>query len=202
MFKERIYKIWKQFTTVGAQSGVSGNCVQRTNIQNLKAIHNAGSRSRSPRFIVFKERIYKIWKQFTTIAVLDGNHALLCSKNEYTKSESNSQRVRLLNLHRHIVFKERIYKIWKQFTTVIFFSDRSLLLCSKNEYTKSESNSQPANLWIPKGYHCVQRTNIQNLKAIHNAFRYCCSRCRIVFKERIYKIWKQFTTKFPLYPQK
>ena len=41
-------------------------------------------------------------------------------------------------------------------------------LCSKNEYTKSESNSQRD----PKDTHtevnCVQRTNIQNLKAIHN----------------------------------
>ena len=41
-------------------------------------------------------------------------------------------------------------------------------LCSKNEYTKSESNSQPGPLAASKTNHCVQRTNIQNLKAIHN----------------------------------
>ena len=35
-------------------------CVQRTNIQNLKAIHNDYARNFICDFIVFKERIYKI----------------------------------------------------------------------------------------------------------------------------------------------
>ena len=35
----------------------------------------------------------------------------LCSKNEYTKSESNSQHYIRLNGAEYIVFKERIYKI-------------------------------------------------------------------------------------------
>ena len=38
------------------------------------------------------------------------------------------------------------------------------------------------------GKHCVQRTNIQNLKAIHNELRHIDSSLSIVFKERIYKI--------------
>ena len=117
VFKERIYKIWKQFTTIYNFAFLPGNCVQRTNIQNLKAIHNFGRR---------KERKRK-----------------LCSKNEYTKSESNSQ----------------------------------LFGCCH----KFLSN-------------CVQRTNIQNLKAIHNWLLPLLLRGLIVFKERIYKIWKQFTT--------
>ena len=41
-------------------------------------------------------------------------------------------------------------------------------LCSKNEYTKSESNSQLINNNNAGADDCVQRTNIQNLKAIHN----------------------------------
>ena|GEM_PF-6758518 len=36
--------------------------------------------------------------------------------------------------------------------------------------------------------HCVQRTNIQNLKAIHNLYVKDALTGRIVFKERIYKI--------------
>ena len=36
------------------------NCVQRTNIQNLKAIHNQGYDVLPVDGIVFKERIYKI----------------------------------------------------------------------------------------------------------------------------------------------
>ena len=43
-----------------------------------------------------------------------------------------------------------------------------LLLCSKNEYTKSESNSQRIVTHVFRSLYCVQRTNIQNLKAIHN----------------------------------
>ena len=36
--------------------------------------------------------------------------------------------------------------------------------------------------------NCVQRTNIQNLKAIHNGAAAACFYMGIVFKERIYKI--------------
>ena len=36
--------------------------------------------------------------------------------------------------------------------------------------------------------YCVQRTNIQNLKAIHNTFHLVSKGFGIVFKERIYKI--------------
>ena len=62
------------------------------------------------------------------------------------------------------------------------------VLCSKNEYTKSESNSQR---WHDAGISetdCVQRTNIQNLKAIHNGKGIKSLFNKIVFKERIYKI--------------
>ncbi len=61
-------------------------------------------------------------------------------------------------------------------------------LCSKNEYTKSESNSQLRDGELTLEVYCVQRTNIQNLKAIHNALPLCIGVRKIVFKERIYKI--------------
>ena len=144
----------------------------------------------------------------------------LCSKNEYTKSESNSQpqrrwwtkeshcvqRTNIQNLKAihnasaddhpayRIVFKERIYKIWKQFTTPCAATDARPELCSKNEYTKSESNSQHIARLCEWSEDCVQRTNIQNLKAIHNVQTNESECLLIVFKERIYKIWKQFTT--------
>ena len=62
------------------------------------------------------------------------------------------------------------------------------ILCSKNEYTKSESNSQRACLEKSVKVYCVQRTNIQNLKAIHNVIAKKENIRLIVFKERIYKI--------------
>ena len=61
-------------------------------------------------------------------------------------------------------------------------------LCSKNEYTKSESNSQQHRAEMWESANCVQRTNIQNLKAIHNVSRIVSQPIGIVFKERIYKI--------------
>ena len=64
----------------------------------------------------------------------------------------------------------------------------SVTLCSKNEYTKSESNSQHAESNVMDVMNCVQRTNIQNLKAIHNTFDKLMEEKKIVFKERIYKI--------------
>ena len=194
VFKERIYKIWKQFTTAVLRFLAVSDCVQRTNIQNLKAIHNRFLLRFRVRRIVFKERIYKIWKQFTTLFCFSKMAVVLCSKNEYTKSESNSQRyekdkqifwncVQRTNIQNlkaihnmcsspirksAIVFKERIYKIWKQFTTLGSSVSTITGLCSKNEYTKSESNSQPSRVRFAKLCDCVQRTNIQNLKAIHN----------------------------------
>ena len=63
-----------------------------------------------------------------------------------------------------------------------------LLLCSKNEYTKSESNSQRRLYNVEFRKNCVQRTNIQNLKAIHNRHAEEVAHGLIVFKERIYKI--------------
>ena len=62
------------------------------------------------------------------------------------------------------------------------------LLCSKNKYTKSESNSQHAYIYGVLQFYCVQRTNIQNLKAIHNFHRKNIIFLGIVFKEQIYKI--------------
>ena len=147
------------------------DCVQRTNIQNLKAIHNTMDDWFKAGQIVFKERIYKIWKQFTTAAGKIVPNAKLCSKNEYTKSESNSQPAQAQENRTFIVFKERIYKIWKQFTTPRVSEPHGKILCSKNEYTKSESNSQRKNANVLHILNCVQRTNIQNLKAIHNRWR-------------------------------
>ena len=63
-----------------------------------------------------------------------------------------------------------------------------LSLCSKNEYTKSESNSQQQVDSTKYQRNCVQRTNIQNLKAIHNEDPAEILGKPIVFKERIYKI--------------
>ena len=171
------------------------DCVQRTNIQNLKAIHNFDDIVVHADYIVFKERIYKIWKQFTTIAPrqsavihcvqrtniqnLKAIHNisaiayllnLLCSKNEYTKSESNSQQGGAGTLPEgHCVQRTNIQNLKAIHNSPLWcFPDPSL--CSKNEYTKSESNSQLAFALALRRPNCVQRTNIQNLKAIHNLF--------------------------------
>ena len=50
----------------------------------------------------------------------------------------------------------------------MYMDDTIFGLCSKNEYTKSESNSQLERPPKTLPQDCVQRTNIQNLKAIHN----------------------------------
>ena len=197
MFKERIYKIWKQFTTpflcksyllllcskneyTKSESNSQHpcrfvysnvNCVQRTNIQNLKAIHNIIHCSSMLGEIVFKERIYKIWKQFTTDNEQFLSDCKLCSKNEYTKSESNSQRFwNSVASYGYCVQRTNIQNLKAIHNNPALMYARGVL-CSKNEYTKSESNSQLAWRSEPLCLYCVQRTNIQNLKAIHNTFR-------------------------------
>ena len=208
----RIYKIWKQFTTAWSRwtpwlslcskneytksesnsqrllhkrIGLK-NCVQRTNIQNLKAIHNRQQANINKSLIVFKERIYKIWKQFTTQRMPN-------PVTEHCVQRTNIQNLKAIHNRSaaaapscQIVFKERIYKIWKQFTTGCVQNAGRLILCSKNEYTKSESNSQPATSFVESMAHCVQNLNIQNLKAIHNYARFKDLINRIVFKICIY----------------
>ena len=170
------------------------DCVQRTNIQNLKAIHNLISYWCVRPIIVFKERIYKIWKQFTTCPPCCRSCRWLCSKNEYTKSESNSQLSKVQNFNSlDCVQRTNIQNLKAIHNCRHVWLDRRGL-CSKNEYTKSESNSQLVYLVVLTCKHCVQRTNIQNLKAIHNSAFLFKGYEGIVFKERIYKIWKQFTT--------
>ena len=196
VFKERIYKIWKQFTTQLWSPMAWSHCVQRTNIQNLKAIHNTKAVLMSCDIIVFKERIYKIWKQFTTARCPEEMSLRLCSKNEYTKSESNSQQVNNLKIKAdNCVQRTNIQNLKAIHNRLIPFG-RPLKLCSKNEYTKSESNSQRRAQSCTQSRDCVQRTNIQNLKAIHNCVNVIIALYPIVFKERIYKIWKQFTTRW------
>ena len=172
----------------------NSNCVQRTNIQNLKAIHNTLQSMTTPPRIVFKERIYKIWKQFTTGHCWLLPPPLLCSKNEYTKSESNSQHPRLDRYYQRDCVQRTNIQNLKAIHNTHYDASWYPWLCSKNEYTKSESNSQHTEKRQTAGGHCVQRTNIQNLKAIHNRMGNDVVTDVIVFKERIYKIWKQFTT--------
>ena len=135
-------------------------CVQRTNIQNLKAIHNSLRCYNIFFAIVFKERIYKIWKQFTTQAKLNyvNSHCVQRTNIQNLKAIHNT--TPFFSLRAHIVFKERIYKIWKQFTTFQLFYFFIVLLCSKNEYTKSESNSQLISNYYIFILNCVQRTNM------------------------------------------
>ena len=112
----------------------------------------------------------------------------LCSKNEYTKSESNSQHMRIYSdWFLNCVQRTNIQNL-KAIHNVPLYCIDMIQLCSKNEYTKSESNSQRFSYCVASAIYCVQRTNIQNLKAIHNQSFFFVLRFQIVFKERIYKI--------------
>ena len=92
----------------------------------------------------------------------------LCSKNEYTKSESNSQlKNALASNYVDCVQRTNIQNL-KAIHNTIGENFYNRILCSKNEYTKSESNSQRNDAVGTFSVNCVQRTNIQNLKAIHN----------------------------------
>ena len=112
----------------------------------------------------------------------------MCSKNEYTKSESNSQQASsIVTVSSDCVQRTNIQNL-KAIHNQEKDNHFIMLLCSKNEYTKSESNSQLGHKRRRSKEHCVQRTNIQNLKAIHNYAEVVGGEAVIVFKERIYKI--------------
>ena len=138
-----------------------------TKLQNLKAIHN----------------------KFTHL----GSYLFVVINHKTTKFESNSQHKRIDISYFLCCYQSQNYKIWKQFTTI---------------------------LWIIIFlYKLLSITKLQNLKAIHNwtigispfvivvinhkttkfesnsqravygdGFRLCC------YQSQNYKIWKQFTT--------
>ena len=72
----------------------------------------------------------------------------LCSKNEYTKSESNSQPIALLNTARMYCVQRTNIQNLKAIHNYVGVAAAAEQLCSKNEYTKSESNSQLCPSWF------------------------------------------------------
>ncbi len=94
--------------------------------------------------------------------------AILCSKNEDTKSESNSQRLVYVFRESHNCVQRTKIQNLKAIHNIMQNGKRASKLCSKNEDTKSESNSQQSKDYLASARDCVQRTKIQNLKAIHN----------------------------------
>ena len=93
-YQSQNYKIWKQFTTQGVKSNTPDMLLSITKLQNLKAIHNLCTSAHCSFVVVinhkttkfesnsqrlwltlrfccscYQSQNYKIWKQFTTIAV-------------------------------------------------------------------------------------------------------------------------------------
>ena len=115
-YQSQNYKIWKQFTTWTKNKTSPKLLLSITKLQNLKAIHN-------------KVRIFSIWRKVVI-------------NRKTTKSESNSQRGKVLRLIGYSCYQSQNYKIWKQFTT--------------------------NNLATTGNIKLLSITKLQNLKAIHN----------------------------------
>ena len=168
-YQSQNHKIWKQFTTWKGFEADRLQLLSITKLQNLKAIHNDAL------------------KILADIAVV--------INRKTTKSESNSQRGKVLRLIGYSCYQSQNYKIWKQFTT--------------------------NNLATTGNIKLLSITKLQNLKAIHNNYKklksflnvvinhkttkfeinsqhYICTTQKNVrcYQSQNYKIWKQFTTLF------
>ena len=201
--KEQIYNFWKQITT---------------HISNA----HAGKR------VYIKEQIYNFWKQITTAFCCAGICTKFISKNKYTIFESKSQlptqqcnRLHCLYQRTNIQFlkanhnefceflffsfvyiKEQIYNFWKQITTELNKQFHFFGFISKNKYTIFESKSQRLLIVLFADFGLYQRTNIQFLKANHNAFISLNCLTVVYIKEQIYNFWKQITTTLWLIPER
>ena len=90
-YQSQNYKIWKQFTTVKAETLSKRSLLSIVKLQNLKVIHN--------------QQMNEMSKQSVVI-----NH-------KTTKFESNSQPLVLCISELSSCYQSQNYKIWKQFTT-------------------------------------------------------------------------------------
>ena len=167
----------------------------------------------------YQSQNYKIWKQFTTILILNSPLLVLLSiaklqnlkaihnplllstaiffvviNRKTTKFESNSQPVWFDYGLYVCCYQSQNYKIWKQFTTKVAV--------------------------VNQGYQLLSIAKLQNLKAIHNEYVYLSIHYAVVinrkttkfesnsqqnhsykpmlwccYQSQNYKIWKQFTTK-------
>ena len=115
-YQSQNYKIWKQFTTYWCEYSSLPLLLSITKLQNLKAIHN----------ILPPQQLY-------------GGVVI---NHKTTKFESNSQHRTKIRQIYNSCYQSQNYKIWKQFTTLIF---------EKKTHNK-----------------LLSITKLQNLKAIHN----------------------------------
>ena len=192
--KEQIYNFWKQITTTAQPPQNTCRFISKNKytIFESKSQQRPGCCLRMRVYI--KEQIYNFWKQITTDSQVFLFDFVFISKNKYTIFESKSQRTRWVCLLLPVYIKEQIYNFWKQITTNSPTECATHMFISKNKYTIFESKSQHTYLH-PKVFRCLyQRTNIQFLKANHNASSSRLMRVCVYIKEQIYNFWKQITT--------
>ena len=103
-YQSQNYKIWKQFTTGNGSKNPLQRLLSITKLQNLKAIHNTIKKDKHTTAVVinhkttkfesnsqlmdttiiiffccYQSQNYKIWKQFTTLIVVDWKNLSLLS---------------------------------------------------------------------------------------------------------------------------
>ena len=170
-YQSQNYKIWKQFTTTFLV--VILRLIVVINHKTTKFESNSQRLARGVVILLccYQSQNYKIWKQFTTHHRLSILLLLLLSitklqnlkaihnqawcfhrwqpvviNHKTTKFESNSQPVCLPEVFKGCCYQSQNYKIWKQFTT---YQCGMMSLIGLLSITK-----------------------LQNLKAIHNWYRY------------------------------
>ena len=94
-YQSQNYKIWKQFTTFFVHLSKEALLLSIAKLQNLKAIHNN--------------------------CILYSSTSLVVINRKTTKFESNSQPRYRYDIKTTSCYQSQNYKIWKQFTTSIFF---------------------------------------------------------------------------------
>ena len=242
-YQSQNYKIWKQFTTFGKRWRAEISLLSIAKLQNLKAIHNDYHMKHEPILVVinrkttkfesnsqryatncgfsnrcYQSQNYKIWKQFTTMNILERVKKALLSiaklqnlkaihnckhfkkhihpvviNRKTTKFESNSQRYVSTRLGYFSSYQSQNYKIWKQFTTVLEKGVPKVVLLS---IAKIQNLKTIHNILV---YHHRQGYVVINRKTTKfESNLQLCRRTKLeaksCYQSQNYKIWKQFTT--------
>ncbi len=165
--RPKLLKYWKQFTTTPALSPYFFKLSKTKVIEILKAIHNA---------------LTELIKE--TEVVKD---------QSYWNIESNSQPVLVFSLRLMSCQRPKLLKYWKQFTTVLFKTNKAIWLSKTKviEILKAIHNSSvgiyPVEQVVKDQSYWNIESNSQHLLCwLKNLF--CCQRPKLL------KYWKQFTT--------
>ncbi len=143
-------------------------CMQSIKEHNLKANHNGVPLWSFRKFSVCNLSKNTIWKQITTMGVMENSFLLCMQSIKEHNLKANHNLNRIYNAMPNSVCNLSKNTIWKQITTQLHLIHYRQYLYAIYQRTQSESKSQLNSITPGIQSVCMQSIKEHNLKANHN----------------------------------